>query len=113
MKFEILKFEIRCRAFCAPNLHLSGELGVPGEAKIFGIIGIPVGLLSGNLASFILIKVCNMLIAEDINIVMYFDPAIGANVLAILLSIVTIYFSALSPTTLPLSIHTLTVASLP
>lgn len=66
-----------------------------GEAKIFGIIGIPVGLLSGNLASFILIKVCNMLIAEDINIVMYFDPAIGANVLAILLSIVTIYFSAL------------------
>lgn len=66
------------------------------EAFMLGIIGIPLGILSGLLASFILIKVCNYyLYAALNNTKLVFSTSFIAIIVSILLGIITIYFSAL------------------
>ena len=65
------------------------------EATILGVIGIPLGIFFGLLASFILILVSNYFLSEAINITLYFSFSLVALVLAIILSIITIYLSSL------------------
>lgn len=65
------------------------------EATILGLIGIPLGILSGFLASYVLIIITNLLIGEAISIEMIFSFSYIAVVLAIILGIVTIYLSAI------------------
>ncbi len=66
------------------------------EASILGLIGIPLGLLLGFLASFILIIVSNYflkgMLAEGI--VLKFKFSFASAIIAIILGIITLYFSA-------------------
>ena len=66
------------------------------EASILGIVGIVFGLLFGLLASFILIKVSNYflkdMLATDLKLIFSFSYL--ACLIAIILGIVTVYFSA-------------------
>lgn len=64
------------------------------EAFILGIIGIPIGILSGLLASFILIQVSNHLLGATIQIRLIFSISFISIIISILLSILTIYLSA-------------------
>ena len=66
------------------------------EATILGLIGIPLGLISGFLASFILIIISNNLLSGTLrdNLILHFDFSWIALVSAIILGIITIYFSA-------------------
>ena len=64
------------------------------EAFILGIIGIPVGILSGLLAAFILIKVSNHLLGATIQIRLIFSISFISIAISTLLSILTIYLSA-------------------
>ena len=68
------------------------------EATILGIIGIPLGILSGFLASYILIIVSNHFLAgmfQESNLKLIFSFSWIAVVVALLLGIVTIYLSAI------------------
>lgn len=66
------------------------------EAFILGIIGIPLGILCGLLASWILIKVCNYYLYGTLNgITLVFSTSFIAILISILLGSITIYFSAL------------------
>ncbi len=65
------------------------------EATILGMIGIPLGILSGLLASFILVIVCNYYLSASVTLNLYFQFSIFPILFAIALGIVTIYFSAL------------------
>lgn len=66
------------------------------EAFILGIIGIPLGILSGLFASWILIKVCNYYLYGTLNgITLVFSTSFIAILISILLGSITIYFSAL------------------
>lgn len=66
------------------------------EAFILGIIGIPLGILSGLFASYILIKVCNYYLYEALNNTrLIFSTNIIAILVSIILGTVTIYLSAL------------------
>lgn len=65
------------------------------EAFILGLIAIPIGILSGLLASFILIKVSGLLIGEAIGVALSFKVSIYALLLSLVLSVITIYFSAI------------------
>lgn len=67
---------------------------VKTEAAMLGVVGIPVGTLSGILASFILVKVVNALSAGWLNFALSFHTSLPALILAVILSIATIYFSA-------------------
>lgn len=72
---------------------------VLSEALILGIIGIPLGILSGILADFILIKVVNSLLKDflfNTKIGLIFTVSFAACLLAIILGGVTIFFSAIS-----------------
>lgn len=69
------------------------------EAFLQGIIGIPIGIISGILAIFILIKIVNILLGDAI--LRYVDGiilniSIIPIILSILLGIITIYLSAIS-----------------
>lgn len=64
------------------------------EAAMLGVIGIPVGTMSGILASFILVNVVNALSAGWLNVALSFHTSLPALILAVILSIATIYFSA-------------------
>lgn len=66
------------------------------EAAIMGVIGIPIGLICGMFAAFVLIQVCNVVIGDVISIHFGFYPSIIAVVVATLLGIITVYFSAAS-----------------
>ncbi len=69
------------------------------EASILGLIGIPLGILSGIFASFILVIVCNYFLkssfaSEDMSLIFSFSwPAI---IISVILGIVTLYLSAFS-----------------
>lgn len=67
------------------------------EATILGLIGIPLGLLLGFIASYILIIVCNILLKDlltgGLNMVLSYS--IISYIVAIILGIITIYLSAL------------------
>lgn len=67
---------------------------VKTEAAMLGVVGIPVGTMSGILASFILVKVVNVLSAGWLNFALSFHTSLPALILAVILSIATIYFSA-------------------
>ena len=67
---------------------------VKTEAAMLGVVGIPVGTMSGILASLILVKVVNALSAGWLNVALSFHTSLPALILAVILSIATIYFSA-------------------
>ncbi len=67
---------------------------VKTEAAMLGVVGIPVGTMSGILASFILVKVVNVLSAGWLNFALSFHTSLPALILAVIMSIATIYFSA-------------------
>lgn len=67
---------------------------VKTEAAMLGVVGIPVGTMSGILASLILVKVVNALSAGWLNFALSFHTSLPALILAVILSIATIYFSA-------------------
>lgn len=67
---------------------------VKTEAAMLGVVGIPVGTMSGILASLILVKVVNALSAGWLNVALSFHTSLSALILAVILSIATIYFSA-------------------
>ncbi len=66
------------------------------EASILGLIGIPLGLLLGFLASFILIIISNYFLKEMLaeGIVLKFKFSFVSAIIAIILGIITLYFSA-------------------
>ena len=66
------------------------------EAFILGCIGIPIGIVCGILASYILIKVTNVLLGSAFVMegFLIFKVSIGAILVSILLSSLTIYLSA-------------------
>lgn len=68
---------------------------VKTEAAMLGVIGIPVGTMSGILASLVLVKVVNALSAGWLNFALSFHTSLPALILAVILSIATIYFSAI------------------
>lgn len=68
------------------------------EALLMGLVGIPLGLTLGLLATFILIKVCNWLlvdISSMFNLTLIFNVSPWAIIISVILSIITIYLSAL------------------
>lgn len=67
---------------------------VKTEAAMLGVVGIPVGTMSGILAALILVKVVNALSAGWLNVALSFHTSLPALILAVILSIATIYFSA-------------------
>ena len=67
---------------------------VKTEAAMLGVVGIPVGTMSGILASLILVTVVNALSAGWLNFALSFHTSLPALILAVILSIATIYFSA-------------------
>lgn len=67
---------------------------VKTEAAMLGVVGIPVGTMSGILASLVLVKVVNALSAGWLNFALSFQTSLPALILAVILSIATIYFSA-------------------
>lgn len=67
---------------------------VKTEAAMLGVVGIPVGTMSGILASLVLVKVVNVLSAGWLNVALSFHTSLPALILAVILSIATIYFSA-------------------
>ena len=67
---------------------------VKTEAAMLGVVGIPVGTMSGILASLVLVKVVNVLSASWLNFALSFHTSLPALILAVILSIATIYFSA-------------------
>ena len=67
---------------------------VKTEAAMLGVVGIPVGTMSGILAALVLVKVVNALSAGRLNFALSFHTSLPALILAVILSIATIYFSA-------------------
>lgn len=67
---------------------------VKTEAAMLGVVGIPVGTMSGILAALVLVKVVNALSAGWLNFALSFHTSLPALMLAVILSIATIYFSA-------------------
>ena len=67
---------------------------VKTEAAMLGVVGIPVGTMSGILASLVLVKVVNALSAGWLNFALSFHTSLPALILAVIMSIATIYFSA-------------------
>ena len=65
------------------------------EATILGSIGIPLGILSGFLASYILIIICNYYMKDMITFDICFTFSWISVFVSILLGIVTIYLSAI------------------
>lgn len=65
------------------------------EAAMLGVVGVPVGIGSGLLAAYILTKVVNLLLQDSLSIEMVCHTSVIMLALALLLSILTIYFSAL------------------
>ncbi len=65
------------------------------EGFILSLMGIPLGILSGLLASFILIKISNVLLDNTLTLNLVYSISIYAILVSIILSIITIYLSAI------------------
>lgn len=67
------------------------------EGTILGVVGIPLGILLGFIASFILIIVSNYFISDMFasGLKLYLDFSWGAVIVAVILGVLTIYLSAL------------------
>lgn len=70
------------------------KISVKTEAAMLGVVGIPVGTMSGILAALVLVKVVNAMSAGWLNFALSFHTSLPALILAVILSIATIYFSA-------------------
>ncbi len=68
------------------------------EATILGLIGIPLGILLGCIATFILIMLSNYLLVDAFasGIRLVYSTSLIAIIIATILGIITIYFSAFS-----------------
>ncbi len=64
------------------------------EALMLGLIGIPLGIICGLLASFILILVSNLLISEMLGMELIWKFSFLSIIFAIVLGLVTLYLSA-------------------
>lgn len=64
------------------------------EAGFLGVVGIPVGILSGVLATYILIQVVGGLMEDALGLYLIFGVSVPAVIAAALLAAVTIRFSA-------------------
>lgn len=64
------------------------------EAAILGVLGIPVGILSGTLAAFVLIQISNLLLKGAMGFDLFFSFSYLAVLFAIVLGVVTILLSA-------------------
>lgn len=67
---------------------------VYSEALMLGLIGIPIGILCGLFASFILIIISNLLIGDMVNIELIWKFSWLSILLAIILGLITLYLSA-------------------
>lgn len=65
------------------------------EAFILGLIGIPLGILGGLFAAYVLINVCNYLLASALNMNLEFSISFISLGLSIILGALTIYLSAI------------------
>ena len=65
------------------------------EATILGLIGIPLGIIFGLLATYILIIVSNFFLKDALNLKLQFSLSLYSLIFAIILGIITIYLSAL------------------
>lgn len=66
------------------------------EATILGLMGIPLGVLSGFIATFVLIKISNYFLSDMLTegLSLKFSFSFLAVIIAIVLGMITIYFSA-------------------
>lgn len=65
------------------------------EALILALIGIPLGILSGLLAMFILLKVIEVILADSLlGVKLIFSPNLFAIFVSAILALITIYLSA-------------------
>lgn len=65
------------------------------EAMVLGAVGIPLGILSGLFAAYVLVHVCNLLMEDGrLMIVLIFSPSWLAILFAIVLGLVTLLLSA-------------------
>lgn len=64
------------------------------EAVFLGLVGIPLGILSGILASVILVRTVSRLMEDAIDIPLVFGISWAAVLLSVMLAAVTIFFSA-------------------
>ena len=64
------------------------------EAFVLGLIGIPLGILSGLLAAYILILVCNLMLIDILNMDLTFKISFLSIGISIILGALTIYLSA-------------------
>lgn len=64
------------------------------EAAVLGLIGIPIGIAAGILASYILVCVVNLLIGSQITMKIIFSVSGWCIIFAIILGIVTIFLSS-------------------
>ncbi|MCX4365181.1 MAG: ABC transporter permease [Bacilli bacterium] len=65
------------------------------EAFVLGLIGIPLGVLSGLLAAYILILVCDYFLAESLNLNLVFSISFISLAVSVILGILTIYLSTI------------------
>ncbi len=66
------------------------------EAGLLGLIGIPLGLASGLLAGFVLIRITNVFMSDAIKFDLVFAVSFIAIIATIILGVITVYFSAFS-----------------
>ncbi len=74
--------------------HLQIKKNVYFEAIILAIIGIPLGILSGICASYILIIISNYLLKSSLNITLVFKFSFLVIIFSILLGLITILFAS-------------------
>ncbi len=67
------------------------------EAFLLGTVSIPIGIICGSAACYILLKVVGALIGEALELTLTFSPSLLGILVAFVLSVVTIYFSARRP----------------
>ncbi len=65
------------------------------EAFKLGVVGIPLGIILGIIASEILVIICNFLLHEMLNVKIICSISIMAIIFGVLLGVVTIYLSSL------------------
>lgn len=65
------------------------------EGVCLGIVGIPLGVISGIFAAAVLIRVTGYILGDSLNVTFIFDVSVWAILIAMLLAAVTIYLSAI------------------
>lgn len=65
------------------------------EAFVLGVIAIPLGIILGLVASYILIIITNYFLKDSLNLFLVFNLSYLAILVSIVLAVITIYFSAM------------------